>query len=48
MIDNNGNLVTSEEAIENLAVDVYSKRLEGNKMKENLSDLEKAGNDLCK
>ena len=47
MLDSNGNILTSDEAIQNRALEVYSKRLEANEMKENLKDLENDTNTLC-
>ena len=47
MLDSNGNLLTSDEANQNRALEVYSKRLEANEMKENPKDLENDTNTLC-
>ena len=47
MNDANGNLVTSEEEIEKLALETYKKRLENRNIKENLSDLKKDKDELC-
>ena len=48
MLDKEGNLLTSDESIEKRALEVYTKRLEGNKMVDNLKDLEIDTNNLCK
>ena len=47
MLDANGNLLTSDKAIQDRALEVYSERLEANTMKENLKDLESDTNTLC-
>ena len=47
MLDSNGNLITSDKAIENEAIKEYTKRLEPNKIEEHLEHLEKETNDLC-
>ena len=47
MLDSKGNLLTSQASIENRAIEVYTKRLEGNKMKAHLKGAEKTTNDLC-
>ena len=47
MLDEKGNLLTSNKAIQKRAVDVYKKRLEGNTMMDNLKELEKDTNKLC-
>ena len=39
--------MTNDKAIENRALEVYSKRLEGNKMLEDLKDLEETTIKLC-
>ena len=48
MIDGKGNLLTSSKAIEERAIEVYKSRLEGNTMVNNLVELEKDTNKLCK
>ena len=48
MIDGKGNLLTSNKAIEERAMEVYKTRLGGNKIVKNLDDLEKDTNILCK
>ena len=35
MLDSKGNLLTTDKAIEERAIEVFEKRLEGNKMEEN-------------
>ena len=47
MNDSNGNLITSEKALKEQALDVYSQRLKGNKMEPHLKDLEDDKNSLC-
>ena len=47
MLDDNGNLLTSNKAIKERAVKVYSKRLEANTIKDNMKDLELETNKLC-
>ena len=39
MLDSKGNLLTSNKAIEERALEVFSERLEGNTMKDHLKDL---------
>ena len=48
MVDEKGNLVTSEKAIGELAVETYKKRLENRKIKENLEGLKSDKEELCK
>ena len=48
MLDDKGNLLTSETAIQNRALDVFSKRLKNNDIEDDLKDLEKDTNKLCK
>ena len=47
MLDRNGNLLTTNKAIEERAIEVYAERLSGNKMETRLKDLEKETNELC-
>ena len=47
ILDSYGNLLTENKAIENRALEVYSKILEGNEMREDLKDLEDTTNELC-
>ena len=47
MNDANGNLITSDKALEKRALQVYAERLEGNTMEDHLKDLEKETNLLC-
>ena len=47
MLDNKGNLLTSETAIQDRALEVFAKRLENNKIEEPLKDLEVDTNKLC-
>ena len=47
MIDKGKNVLTSNKAIESLALDVYSERLKSNKIKEHLESYEEANNKLC-
>ena len=46
-LDSAGNLLTNEKAIENRALEVYTKRLEGNNRIEDLKYLEETTNKLC-
>ena len=46
-LDSTGNLLTNEKAIQNRALEVYTKWLEGNNMSEDLKDLEETNNKLC-
>ena len=48
MLDNEGNLITSELAIEALAVETYKKRLENREIKDDLKNLQKDKEELCK
>ena len=48
MLDKHGNLVTSEQAIEALAVETYRKRLENRVIKEDLQHVQKEKEELCK
>ena len=48
MTDMYGNLVTSDEAIRDLAVETYSKRLENRKMKDELKHIQEAKEEPCK
>ena len=48
MMDQMGNLLTSEKAIEVLAVETYRKRLENREMKDDLKTLQKDKEELCK
>ena len=47
MLDKGGNLLTSNKAIESLALEVYTERLEANKIMKHLESYEEANNDLC-
>ena len=47
MLDEKGNLLTTQKVIENKAIDVYTKRLEGNEIKAHLKDAEKMTETLC-
>ena len=47
MNDANGNLITSDKALEKRALQVYAERLEGNTVEDHLKDLEKDTNMLC-
>ena len=47
MIDKEKNILTSNKAIENLALYVYSERLKANKIKEHLESYEDTNNKLC-
>ena len=47
MLDNNGNLLTTNSAIKERAVEVYSKRLEPNIIEENLEEYEDETNKVC-
>ena len=47
MQDKNGDLLTSDEAIKERALEVFSERLENNKIKPHLKDLEEDTNALC-
>ena len=39
-LDGNGNLITTDKGIENRAIEVFAKRLEGNAMKEDIIHIE--------
>ena len=47
MLDKEGNLVTSEHEIMNLAVKTYQERIKNRKMKENLETVKNLKEDLC-
>ena len=47
MLDQNGNLITDEDQIENLALETYRKRLENRKIKANLTQVKKDKERLC-
>ena len=47
MKDPDGNLVTSEEEIEKLAIQTYQKRLQNRPMKEDLHHIRKQKEELC-
>ena len=47
MKDQSGNLITSEDQIEKLALETYKKRLENRKMKESLSQIKEDKEELC-
>ena len=47
MLDRHGNVLTSNKAIKERAVEAYTERLKGNKMKEHLKQKEDEINDLC-
>ena len=47
MMDKHGNLLTSDEAISNRAVEVYSERLSNNNIQSNFEEFEKDTNTLC-
>ena len=47
MLNKEGNIITSREAIEERAIHVYTERLEANKIKEHLEEYEKTANKLC-
>ena len=47
MFDNDGNLLTTIEAIENRAIKVYTERMKPNEMKGHLKALEVTENKLC-
>ena len=48
MLDSKGNILTTNRAIEERAIEVYAKRLEGNIMKPHLKDVEEVTDELCK
>ena len=47
MLDKEGNLLTTDEAITERALEVYAERLAPNKIEKHLENLEKARNELC-
>ena len=47
ILDKHGNLLTSDEAIKNRAIEVFTERLDNNVMKPHLKDPEQDTNDLC-
>ena len=47
MVDKEGNILTSDKAIKERALEAYTERLEANKMEDNLSNLEDVTNKLC-
>ena len=47
MLDKEGNLLTTDEAIKERALEVYAERLAPNEIVKHLENLEKARNDLC-
>ena len=47
MSDKNGNLLTSDKAIQDRALEAYSERLENNQIEPHLKDLEDNTNELC-
>ena len=47
MINKNGNLLTSDKAIQSRALEAYSERLDNNKIEPHLKDLEIDTNELC-
>ena len=47
MLDSKGNLLTTDQAIQNRAVEVFADRLDSNKIEEHLKDLEEDTNKLC-
>ena len=47
ILDQHGNLLTSDEAVKNRTVKVFTERLENNPIKSHLKDLEQECNDLC-
>ena len=47
MKDKHGNLITSEKAIQERVLEVFSERLKPNKMKENIKHMEETTNKLC-
>ena len=48
MLDNDGNLVTDEKMIEELALETYKKRLENRTIQPNLNHLKQEKEELCK
>ena len=47
MMDNEGNILTTDKAIESCALEVNKERLEPNKIEEHLKSYEEANNKLC-
>ena len=47
MMDSDGNLVTSETEIQNIALETYQKRLQNRPMREELSELRAEKEELC-
>ena len=47
MMDKHGNLLTNNKAIEDRAIEVFTERLQPNKMEEHLQSLEETENKLC-
>ena len=47
MMDSHGNILTSNKAISDRALEVYVDRLKGNKMKPHLTEMEEEVNKLC-
>ena len=47
MLDNESNLLTSDQAIQDRAVNVYKERLTGNTIEEHLVEHERDVNKLC-
>ena len=48
MIDEDGNIASSEKTVEKIAIKTYKKRLENRKIKENLKELKDSKEELCK
>ena len=48
MLDKEGNLLTSDDAIKERALEVYAERLEANKIYKHFESLEEERNELCK
>ena len=47
MFDKKGNILTTNKAIENIALEVYAERIESNTIKPHLKDSETLTNALC-
>ena len=47
MFDKKGNILTTNKGIENIALEVYSERIESNTIKPHLKDSETLTNALC-
>ena len=47
MLDEKGNLLTSDLAIQERALEVYAERLKGNKIDQELKQFEEETNKLC-